>query len=359
MVMYEIDFLAVGNSNGDAICMQYNVAGSVLVHVVDGAYTETGTKIVGHIREHYGADYVINHMVLSHADDDHATGLVEVMKNMKVQNLWMNRPWLYAAETLHHFHGRYTLDGLVKKMRELHPYLVELEQLAAGQGTAIRDIFQGAQIGSFTVLAPSRERYVRLIPDLEKTPDRKSVTASVGGYMLEAMRQVRDKLFESWDIETLSNNPDPTSASNETSVVQLGELDGHRILLTADIGPAGLKEAADYAALLGKLQIPHLVQVPHHGSRRNVTPNILDRWLGKKVGNGVSVGTAVCSVGDAKDEYPRGQVSNAFLRRGYPVFVTRGRDLIHHSGSNRGWPAASPVPLQNEVEDKAQAAAAA
>ena len=68
--------------------------------MVDGAYAETGERIVEHIRTHYGRGFHINHMVLSHADNDHATGLVEVMKKMEVKNLWMNRPWLFAAETL-------------------------------------------------------------------------------------------------------------------------------------------------------------------------------------------------------------------------------------------------------------------
>lgn len=357
--MFEIDFLPVGNSNGDAICIQYSVPGGVLVHVVDGAYKDVGDKIVAHIQTHYGSSYFINHMVLSHADDDHATGLVEVMKKMKVQHLWMNRPWLYAAETLQHFHGRYTLQGLINKMRELHPYLVELEDLAAKQGTIVHEVFQGATIGNFTVLAPSRDRYVRLIPDLEKTPQRMTAADSVGNYLLEALRKARNKLLETWDIETLSNAPDPTSASNETSVVQLGELDGQRILLTADVGPDGLNEAADYAALLGKLKIPNMVQVPHHGSRRNVTPNVLDRWLGGKVASGVTCGSAICSVGDGKPEYPRGQVSNAFLRRGYPVYVTRGSTIMHHSGSSRGWPSSTPVSFQAEVEDKAAPGVAA
>jgi hypothetical protein len=41
------------------------------------------------------------------------------------------------------------------------------------------------------------------------------------------------------------------------------------------------------------LKRPHMMQVPHHGSRRNVTPNILDRWLGGKVNRGQSVGCAI------------------------------------------------------------------
>ena len=43
--MFEIDFLPVGNSNGDAICVQYSVPGGVLVHVVDGAYKDVGDVV--------------------------------------------------------------------------------------------------------------------------------------------------------------------------------------------------------------------------------------------------------------------------------------------------------------------------
>ena len=349
--MFELDFLPVGNSNGDAICMQYGVSTGVYVHVVDGAYAETGEKIVDHIQQYYGRNFFVNHMVLSHADNDHACGLVEVMKRLSVKNLWINRPWLFARDTLQHFHGLYTLDGLIDRMRKMHPYLVDLEKEAEKQGTQIHDVFQGTQIGKWTILAPSRERYIRLIPDLDKTPDRKGAADTLAG-MVEALRKARDKLYKSWDIETLSNNPDPVSASNETSVVQFAELDGQRLLLTADVGPEGLQEAADYAASIG-LKRPHMMQVPHHGSRRNVTPNILDRWLGGKVNRGQSAGWAIASIGDNKDEYPRGQVSNAFLRRGYPVYVTRGNSLMHHSGSARGWGNAEPLPFFEEVEDKA------
>jgi beta-lactamase superfamily II metal-dependent hydrolase len=316
--MFEVDFLPVGDGNADAICIQYtaDAQGGVFVHVVDGAYSGTGEKIVEHIRTHYGRNFFINHMVLSHADNDHATGLVEVMKRMKVQHLWMNRPWQFAAETVRQFHQGYTVEGLIRRMREMHPYLVDLEREAAKQGTLIHPVFQGDKIGKFTVLAPSPARYISLIPDLEKTPERKTVGGTLGSVFGDALAKVRAILDETWDFETLSNNPDPVSASNETSVVQYAVLEGKGLLLTADVGPQGLNEAAAYAEMLG-LKRPSFVQVPHHGSRRNVTPTVLDRWIGGKIGRGSIIGTAYCSVGKAKNDFPRGQVSNAFLRRGY------------------------------------------
>jgi hypothetical protein len=209
--MFEVDFLPVGEGNGDAICIQYtaDANGGVFIHVVDGAYAETGEKIVEHIRTHYGRGFYIDHMVLSHADNDHATGLVEVMKTMEVKNLWMNRPWKYAAQTIGHFHQGYTSDGLVQKMRAMHPCLVGLEKEAIRQGTDIHDVFQGDQIGNFTVLAPSRDRYIRLIPDLDKTPTRMTTGGgTLNGAFGSVFQKARDYLDENWDIETLSNNPD-------------------------------------------------------------------------------------------------------------------------------------------------------
>ena len=107
-----------------------------------------------------------------------------------------------------------------------------------------------------------------------------------GGILSDAfggvLQKAREYLDETWDIETLSNNPDPTSASNETSVVQYAELEGKRILLTADVGPEGLEEAADYAVKRGFLR-PHIIQIPHHGSRRNVCMSGHSTSLGKPV----------------------------------------------------------------------------
>jgi beta-lactamase superfamily II metal-dependent hydrolase len=355
--VYEIDFLTVGDGNGDAICIRYGSEeqGGYWLHVVDGGFSDTADTVIAHIEEYYGKHYKISHMVLSHADNDHACGLIGVLKRFDVNGaIWMNRPWRFAEQVLRHFHGRYTLDGLVKKMRDMHPYLVELEEIAAKKGIEIKDAFQGQKIGPFTVLAPSPARYINLIPDLDKTPTsyREAQGGLLGGILSEVAKAVRNWVDEAWDIETLSNNPDPpTSASNETCLVQLGVIDGKRLLLTADVGPQGLAEAADYAGVLGLLTPPDFVQVPHHGSRRNVTTYVLDRWLGMRKPKGTEIGTAFCSVGKTQTDYPRGQAKNAFIRRGYPVHVTRGSSKsCFYPKQSRGWTPSQPEPFDNRVE---------
>lgn len=348
---YEIDFLPVGEGSGDAIVIRYgNSADGYYLHVIDGGRTETGNTITNHINKYYPG-YHINHMVLSHADDDHACGLIGVMKNFRVKNLWMNRPWLYAEEILHHFHGNFTLEGLINDIKERHPYLVTLEELAIETGTVIHEVFQGSRVGGFTILAPERGRYINSIPDFGKTPARYSVEASDSQSFsfLRSLMEGAKKLMENWDIETLANST-TTSASNESSVVQYATLGSEGVLLTADVGPIGLNEAADFADQLG-FERPTFVQVPHHGSRHNVTPSVLDRWLGQKQPQGTAIGTAFCSVGANKHDYPRAQVTNAFMRRGFKVYSTRTKFISHSKGGGHpGLFPAVPEDFSNEVE---------
>jgi hypothetical protein len=213
---------------------------------------------------------------------------------------------------------------------------------------------QGANIGRFTVLAPTRERYISLIPKFEKTPTSyKADAASTSFPLLKSLAEaVKKWLDEKWDVETLFDNPQPpTSASNESCVVQYATFEeGKNVLLTADVGPVGLNEAADFAAAL-RLSRPTFVQVPHHGSRHNVTPKVLDRWLGPRKEKGSKIGTAYCSIGANKPEYPRGQVKNAFIRRGFKVFANRTKTISHFSGSGHpGFEPLTPESFDDKVE---------
>lgn len=347
---FSVEFLPVGDSDGDAILIQYGTENSWYLNIVDGGYASIGEKVVEHIHEHYGRDININNMVVSHADNDHAAGLIEVFKNFRVGTLWMNRPWLYANEVIDQFHGNWTVEGWIKHVRGTHDYLVELEDLARARGMEPQEVFQGAQIGPCYVLAPSRSRYISLIPNLDKTPPPYKSDATPRS-IFETARSLLDRIKETLQIETLDANPPATSASNETSVVQLAVYGSHKVLLTADAGPAALTEAANYAHLLGMLSAPNLVQIPHQGSRRNVTPAVLNAWFGQPNGGASERGHAYVMVGAQKPDHPRKKVKNAFIRRGYPVYVGR-------TGWMRmswGWPkrgvSITPEPFSYDVED--------
>ena len=46
---YQIDFLPVGDSNGDAICIRYGEENGFFVHVVDGGFIDTANVVIKHM----------------------------------------------------------------------------------------------------------------------------------------------------------------------------------------------------------------------------------------------------------------------------------------------------------------------
>ena len=159
-----------------------------------------------------------------------------------------------------------------------------------------------------------------------------------------------------WGEETFSS--EETSHENEMSVIQYANLCEKRILLTADAGRGALTEAADYAPSAG-LTLPGIdrFQVPHHGSRRNVSTEILDRWLGEKLPEQPQEGdekfTAIISASKEDEDHPRKAVVRACMHRGAKVISTEGKNVrTHHKAPKRtGWTTAQGLPYPEEQEE--------
>ena len=360
---YEIDFLAVGEGkrSGDAIALRYRDGDSERIHVIDGGDQAAGERMVGHIRKYYRNPRYIDAVICTHGDDDHSSGLREVINEFEVGSIWMNRPWLYASSIIEDFKdNRMRVASLARRLHEEYPILAEIEALAEERRIPIHEAFQGARVGAFTILAPSKERYIQLIPEFSRTPDQaeshRSHSSVPRGLLAKAAQSARaaaEWVAERWDRETLEEDVE-TSASNESSVVQLAQLDGERILLTGDAGVIALREAAEFANRW-VCDLPGLdfIQVPHHGSRRNGSPTSLDRWLGPRLSEGKSSGTvAYASVAKESMTHPRKQVVNAFMRRGAKVYSTKGISIRHQHGMRRreGWEPVKPLEFSERVE---------
>jgi len=122
------------------------------------------------------------------------------------------------------------------------------------------------------------------------------------------------------------------------------------ILLTGDAGVKALGKAYSY-----KPQITDnlkFIQVPHHGSRRNVSPSVLDNILGEK-GQEENSKTAFISAGKESSTHPRQSVVNAFIRRGCKVIATKGsiKRLSNGTPEREGWSVAEPMPFQARFQE--------
>lgn len=351
----EIDFLAVETSkSGDAIAVRYSVDGIEAVHVVDGGFLDTGDKLVEHIRTHYQTTHV-DHVVLTHTDQDHVNGLRKVLEECTVGMLWMNRPWMYAEEIIDRFETYNSVDALRRRLRGAYQAAANLEELAIEKGIPIGTPLQGAPIGRFTVLAPSKSRYLDLIVASDKTPEAVDEERAGGleSLFTKTWRAMANIVKAAWAHEFFP--ADGTSSENEMSVVQYGLIHDRKILLTGDTGREGLAEAAAYAPYVG-LTLPGLwmFQVPHHGGRHNVNTEVLDAWLGDRLADppASTKFNALCSSAKADEHHPKKSVVRAIHHRGGHFAATEGQSLCLASGISRGgWSAVPQSPYPEEQEE--------
>ncbi|MDP3512200.1 MAG: competence protein ComEC [Sulfuritalea sp.] len=350
----ELDFLGVETDrSGDAIAIRYSINGKTSVHVVDGGYIDTGTKIVEHIKKHYNTTH-IDHVVLTHSDQDHANGLRTVLEQCTVGTLWMNRPWLYADELIDRFESYNSVDALRKKLRNIYSAPAALEDLANERGIPVATAFQGTGIGAFRVLAPTKSRYLDLILESNKTPE--AAEESYMGQAMEGIAKVAKTVVALakavWGHEYFP--AEGTSSENEMSVVQYALVNNRSVVLTGDVGRDGLNEAADYAPVAG-LTLPGVwvFQVPHHGGRHNVNTEVLDRWLDKRMSNQPEKTTwnAICSSAKKDVHHPKKSVIRAMLHRGAHFSATEGRTFIH-IGSGIKRDGTTPIPQTPYPEEQ-------
>ena len=367
---YEIDFLAVGDGErgGDAIALRFgNLHGTrqeQFVMIIDGGSKESGQKLVEFVQTFYETSDV-DLVVSSHPDNDHVSGLTVVLENLEVGRLWMHRPWEHAADFRDLFKNKtLTTIGLERSLRKALDSAYELEQLADEMGVPIDEPFSDiglpfSNLGIY-VLGPSTSYYEQLLPGFRETPEAKAEAkpSLLSASLTYAKEAALKWLDEKWGIETLTDpDENATSAENNSSVILLVVVGEKSLLFTGDAGVPALADAVATATSAG-FTWPSLsfMQAPHHGSKHNLGPTILNTLLGPKLTEPLSDRTVFVSApvkGDPK--HPSRRVTNALQRRGAHgrVYVTAGQNKWHRDNApvRSTYIDAVPVEFHTRVEE--------
>ncbi len=357
---YEIDFLPAGEGEqcGEAITLRFgNLFGNSTeqtVIVIDGGFKETGEKLVEHIKEYYKTDRV-NLVISTHPDADHATGLEVVIDKLKVDYFWMHQPWNHTDDIARLFKdGRVTDQGVKESLRKSLDTVRGLERIAKEKDIPIIEPFVGTkdESGKVIVVGPTINFYEDLLPGFRGTPEPKKEVGILSRMYTETKETVQ-KVAENWGIETLDDSGE-TTAENNSSTIILIFVDNGCLLFTSDAGIPALVDTADRLEV-AEFDFSNIIflQVPHHGSKRNVGPTILNRILRPKLQTDKKLQTAYVSVTkESGPKHPSKKVTNAFRRRGAYVYATHGSTLRHpHNAPDRGWTTVEPLPFYPEVED--------
>jgi beta-lactamase superfamily II metal-dependent hydrolase len=332
--MYEVDFLPVGDgkNSGDAIAMRFTRpdTGAWAHVIIDAGFQDDGPALVEHVKHNYGTN-TIDVAVLTHPDGDHIGGMGAVVRGLDVRELWLHDIGAHGG-------GGLPAAAAVK----------ELIGVAQARGTDVYEVWAGHQAlgGALTVLGPDRAYYEQLVAE-QLEPSGPPAAAKA---LIEAARGLLDRIVDALPVEVPFAEKE-VSPRNNTSVVTLLTVDEKRLLFTADAGVPALERAWTFAEARGLSGPLSMVQVPHHGSRRNASSAWLDRLLGPTGQSPTRL--AMLSVVSESDKHPSGRVVNAYIRRGCDILATAGNTKYHFFGLplREGWSPATPLAPMVEEDD--------
>lgn len=331
---YEVDIHAVGeeSTSGDAIALRFGKfltdPSDQCVVVIDGGFKSSGEKLVKRIKEEYNTTHV-DLVISTHPDRDHINGIRVVLEELTVGELWMHTPWNISesVKTMAEVQdlSPWVSSSAIKKSLQA---AYDLEKLAIQKGVKIVEPFEGtSRFGNkIHVLGPSLDYYYELVSQFEDSPNGLSLSSM--------MEKVKKTITELWHRDELVDpSDDDVNARNNSSVITLIQLE-ETFLFLGDSGVPAITNAANYTDSKNfdlKTNVKY-IHIPHHGSKRNIGPSILNRIIGPILPKDQKVGkTAFISAAPDHPKHPSKRVRNAFIRRGVDVSETCGSDHCYKS----------------------------
>lgn len=351
---FQIDYIAVGDDSsscGDAIALRYwdsEDPSSQKIAVIDGGTLKSGQDLVNHIISEYRVNKV-DYVFSTHLDRDHLSGLRIVLEQLEVGTLFMHLPWDHASETSDLYKKDLTQDELESKLQKALDQVRDVEETAFENDVSVEEIFTGDIIDSkILVLGPSKEYYEVLTSQFRDTPEPKSAFEEAR----EAFSSLQDKIegkipqwiYDKLDWDILGDGGE-TSAENNSSLILLFIIDGHKLLFSGDAGIPALTAAVNYSE---SKQLPltdlRFFHVPHHGSKHNLGSSLLKR---------IKSTSAIISSAANCPDHPSKRVTNALHKNGTKTNSTaKDGSLLHeHEAPRENWTPREPIPFFESFQE--------
>ncbi len=279
MSRLQIDMLPVGDA--DALVIEVQLGGPLEVLLIDGGKDwEDGERVLRQLDAYYGRR--VDHLVLSHIDVDHAGGLLHVVENLEPRRI--GRAWVHdlakhgvnvrkAIDIARRLAGEAESDAVRTVATRLADSVEMTQRLIAtlkDRGVPVEEPFAdaGSRIGPMQVLGPTRaffEECVQFYADVKM----------LGGMVEQGISFRRRKTAGSGPAapdEVLAAAIDDPETEKQASAILLLNYEGDKYLFCGDAGRQGFAACPD----LEKARGLHLLKVPNHGSKHNLSPDLLD-----------------------------------------------------------------------------------
>ncbi len=274
---FVIDFIYVGD--GDAIIVWgRNPNEHDFVFFVDGGgNAELGSKVVEHYKSWIKPNLYSNRTIAfinSHPHADHINGLIEIVKEIGSEmSLGIyNDPVKFISDELRSnikISALRNEDADIEHLYESFQKIQELNELCEKNGIkrveALSDSFNFSEI---KILSPSREFYTEKVQLFTNIDFLKAVDYT------KTFSQVYESLESLKPCAVVDERNDASPENLSATVIELIDSLGRSYILTSD---AGVESFDDMEKNGFQCENLNIVQLPHHGSRRNISTE----WIAK------------------------------------------------------------------------------
>lgn len=328
-----IDLLQVDNA--DAIIVWLKDANHNLVMVIDGGNKDDGAKVITHLNNFIlkPAGKVSPDIIVStHPDKDHIGGLIEVVKHYKsgISSVLVHDPSKHMGQKYFDLkksvQARASVKGfdfILRSLQNLDEFLTVVDQNKIARYEPFVDAINFSSY-PILILGPTEKYYEELLSGF--TDLDKFLTAEAKEEYDSNVEGEDSSILMMLEEDRAKNSPCPivdevntTSAENNSSVILEIIANGNRCLLTGDAGVDALKQANQ----LHNLNNVYLLKIPHHGSRRNLSSEL------------IGIMTPQLAIASAKGDkkHPRLALVNCLKRSGSKVYSThKSGSLWYHNG---------------------------
>jgi beta-lactamase superfamily II metal-dependent hydrolase len=282
---------------GDCLILESGVGKNSTTLLIDGGPYQTFEKHLKSTLQKLPIEGKLDLVVLSHIDNDHIIGLLDMLEEIKTQReegtkelvkiskLWHNsfNDLLQTDEDPNKFLKNFFLTMNFRSMEEqkkMESSIASIIMKGFQQATDLTSLANFLKIP----LNPEFDKLV-LIEDVPKSIKFKDITFRILGPTKKNLEKLREEWKDWLDKNKLNVNLEfellqilDKSVPNLSSIMLLLEINNRKILFTGDGSGDDIIKVLTRNTMLDKQGRFHvdILKVPHHGSDRNVSPEFFN-----------------------------------------------------------------------------------
>jgi beta-lactamase superfamily II metal-dependent hydrolase len=264
---------------GDCVVLVYGDAEHPRRIMVDGGRAATYRAIRDRFSRLPGAERTFELLIVSHVDRDHIEGTVAMLEDptspIQFRDVWFNS-YDHLRDPAVEAFGAVQGERLTAALRQQpslwnRAFHGRSAEIRPGESITLED---GLHI---TLLSPDRRKLEAMLPVWHKECQKAGLIPGIAAQRPPPPAGL--ERFGRVDIDQLADQPfiPDRSEPNGTSIAILARYGAQRILLAADAHADRLIESVRPLATAegGRLRLDAF-KLPHHGSKYNVCPELLD-----------------------------------------------------------------------------------